>query len=108
MPSAVHYVGYVEDGETPEMIMKKFEALERVRQAAVDQAKEKANENENDAPDVPQAEQEGASPSPVDETTKINVASLDENTLLEVFKQTSQFSVRMAKVRLTRARRDRA
>lgn len=29
-PSAVHYVGYVEDEETPEMIMKKFEELERV------------------------------------------------------------------------------
>jgi hypothetical protein len=30
-PSAVHYVGYVEDNETPEMIMKKFEELEKVR-----------------------------------------------------------------------------
>lgn len=30
IPSAVHYVGYVEDDETTEMIMKKFEALERV------------------------------------------------------------------------------
>ena len=29
-PSAVHYVGYVEDNETPEMIMKKFEELEKV------------------------------------------------------------------------------
>ena len=25
------YVGYVEDNETPEMIMKKFEALDKVR-----------------------------------------------------------------------------
>lgn len=33
LPSAVHYVGYVEDAETPEMIMKKFEALERVMAA---------------------------------------------------------------------------
>lgn len=30
VPSAVHYVGYVEDEETPEMIMKKFEELEKV------------------------------------------------------------------------------
>ncbi|MEW5318452.1 MAG: hypothetical protein WDW38_009673 [Sanguina aurantia] len=30
VPSATHYVGYVEDEETPEMIMKKFEELERV------------------------------------------------------------------------------
>ena len=29
-PSAAHYVGYVEDGETTEMIMKKFEEMERL------------------------------------------------------------------------------
>lgn len=34
MPDATHYVGYVEDEETPEMIMKKFEELERIRAAA--------------------------------------------------------------------------
>lgn len=31
LPSAAHYVGYVEDDETPEMIMKKFEEFEKVR-----------------------------------------------------------------------------
>lgn len=36
IPSAVHYVGYVEDDETPEMIMRKFEELERIRQATAD------------------------------------------------------------------------
>jgi hypothetical protein len=30
LPSAIHYVGYVEEDETPEMIMKKFEELEKV------------------------------------------------------------------------------
>lgn len=30
IPNAEHYVGYVEDDETPEMIMKKFEEFERV------------------------------------------------------------------------------
>jgi hypothetical protein len=30
MPSAAHYVGYVEDDETPEMIMKKFEAMDSI------------------------------------------------------------------------------
>ena len=34
MPSAVHYVGYVEEDETPEMIMKKFEELEKVGKGA--------------------------------------------------------------------------
>lgn len=30
LPSAAHYVGYVEDDETPEMIMRKFEEMERL------------------------------------------------------------------------------
>lgn len=34
LPDASHYVGYVEDEETPEMIMKKFEELERIKAAA--------------------------------------------------------------------------
>ena len=34
LPSAAHYVGYVEEDETPAMIMKKFEELERVMKAA--------------------------------------------------------------------------
>lgn len=29
LPASHHFVGYVEDDETPEMIMKKFEELER-------------------------------------------------------------------------------
>ena len=33
-PSAVHYVGYVEDDETPESIARKFEELERIEAAA--------------------------------------------------------------------------
>jgi len=32
-PSAVHYVGYVEEDETPEAIMKKFEELDKVHAA---------------------------------------------------------------------------
>jgi hypothetical protein len=31
LPSVAHYVGYVEDNETPEQIMKKFETMEKVR-----------------------------------------------------------------------------
>lgn len=36
MPSAIHYIGYVEEDETPEMIMKKFEELEKVRSGQLD------------------------------------------------------------------------
>ena len=35
-PSEAMYVGYVEDNETPEMIMKKFEALDKVKKKGVD------------------------------------------------------------------------
>lgn len=31
--SVAHWVGYVDDSETPEMIMKKFEELERIQQS---------------------------------------------------------------------------
>lgn len=34
-PSAVHYVGYVEEDETPEAIMKKFEELDKVTAASI-------------------------------------------------------------------------
>jgi len=36
-PSAAHYVGYVEDDETIEAIMKKFEAVERVQKRGGDE-----------------------------------------------------------------------
>ena len=31
VPSAMHYVGYVEEDETPEMIMAKFAHLEQIQ-----------------------------------------------------------------------------
>ena len=34
VPSAIHYVGYVEDDETPEMIMAKFAELQRIQEEA--------------------------------------------------------------------------
>ena len=34
MPSSVHYLGYVEDEETPDMIMRKFKELEKVQAAS--------------------------------------------------------------------------
>ena len=34
-PSEAMYVGYVEDNETPEMIMKKFEALDKVNRRLI-------------------------------------------------------------------------
>ncbi|QDZ20492.1 hypothetical protein HOP50_04g30100 [Chloropicon primus] len=111
LPSAVHYVGYVEDDETPEMIMKKFEALERVKQAVLDKrldttekgVESPAEEDEGDGMRRPGATEEGAkdpsSPSGLDEIDASRGKGdndLDESDLLEVFKQTSLFSVKSA------------
>ena len=130
MPSAVHYVGYVEDEETPEMIMKKFEALEAVKAAAAEKAAARradaallhgdvgggaragagAGSGGNGRADLGngggsagEAGAEGgvasrvadgagpAPPSPLDE-------GLRDEHLVEVFKQTSMFSVKTAQL----------
>jgi hypothetical protein len=58
-PSAVHYVGYVEDAETPEMIMKKFEQLERIQRASADARRLQQQQQQQQAqPQLPQAPQQ--------------------------------------------------
>lgn len=100
LPSAVHYVGYVEDDETPEMIMKKFEALERVKELNTAAARKKEEEaEEEDAPqeEVAKAEDEKQTDEPEQQELVVGTGAqldLDENQLLEVFKQTSMFSVK--------------
>ncbi|KAI7849843.1 hypothetical protein BDC45DRAFT_448089 [Circinella umbellata] len=69
--SNVHYVGYVEDEESVEAIMKKFAELERIQS-------------------------EIATSSPAPEENKENVEGLTEEQLQEVFKRTSAFTVRSA------------
>ncbi|CAL5228471.1 g11612 [Coccomyxa viridis] len=85
MPSAVHYVGYVEEDETPEMIMKKFEELEKVMAHSEGPA--------NAAGPAPQ-EQTAQPDAPGEQLHK--GAGLTEAQLMEVFKQTSIFNVRSA------------
>lgn len=108
LPSAVHYVGYVEDEETPEMIMKKFEALERVKQAALDKKREaEAAEAEAaeegvppDAKVVEGGEEKAAGGTGTlageEKAAPEGGNNLDESDLLELFKQTSMFSVKSA------------
>jgi spermidine/putrescine-binding protein len=79
--SSAHYVGYVEDDETPEAIMKKFEALERVQKQ---HAGRHAGDDDMQAAEAPEACGEGAQGEQV----------LTEEVLLEVFKQTSAFNVK--------------
>jgi hypothetical protein len=78
LDSSTHYVGYVEDDETPEAIMKKFEALERVQKATRPVLAFEAQAPEAMQTDVGGEEQQ----------------VLTEEQLLEVFKQTSVFSVK--------------
>ena len=91
LPSAVHYVGYVEDHETDEMIMKKFEALERVQRAAVEKKEEEKLEEESKKKESEEKTEGNA-------THEEENNNLDESQLLEVFKQTSMFSVKSVQV----------
>lgn len=72
VPSAVHYVGYVEDDETPEMIMSKFQELEEIQKQEPKELEEKM------------------------ETHKDGDHQLTDDQLLQVFKQTSMFNVKTA------------
>ena len=78
--SSAHYVGYVEDDETPEAIMKKFEALERVQQAMTQQ---------------PPAGGDGGAAGGA-AGGEADVKQLTEEQLQEVFKPTSVFTVKSA------------
>lgn len=80
VPSAVHYVGYVEDDETPEMIMSKFQELENI-QRQVSAAAGEEQEEQQEVGEVREQQEAGM---------------LTEEQLLEVFKQTSMFNVKTA------------
>lgn len=122
MPSAVHYVGYVEDDETPESIARKFEELERIqaagRGAAAAQPAQQAQPASSDlaAADGAAAAAAADSPAgPASDAAAGDVADADaldtpptaqpplpaaegltDEQLMEVFKQTSIFTVRSA------------
>ncbi|KFM24789.1 hypothetical protein F751_3801 [Auxenochlorella protothecoides] len=85
-PSAVHYVGYVEDDETPEMIMAKFEALDRIQASSHSPGEEGKAGNVNTVGlEILAAVEE-----------RSRDGCLTDAQLLEVFKQTSIFNVKTA------------
>lgn len=115
VPSAVHYVGYVEDDETPEMIMRKFEELERIRAQAATAKTAKKKEDADagpseaantDAAEEQNADQQQGQPEAAggqgggggagEDNEESEAVLLDEDLLLEVFKRTSTFNVRSA------------
>ncbi len=74
-PSTSHYVGYVEEGETVDMIMKKFQMMEEVQ-------------NMNAAAST---NKEGDSSTDVNGDTNVSEAQLEE-----IFRRTSAFTVESA------------
>lgn len=92
VPSSIHYVGYVEEEETPEMIMRKFEELERI----MDNKKSKAADgNQSDAagcsapPDTSNTDDQQQTQQELEDDSL-----LDADQLQEIFKATSIFSVK--------------
>jgi len=97
VPDATHYVGYVEDEETPEMIMKKFEEMERIK-AASKRAAQPTGEQQSDsagpsssvaAGTAATCSQQQLGAGPIDEE-----APLDQQQLQEIFKATSMYNVK--------------
>lgn len=92
VPSSAHYVGYVEDNETPEMIMKKFEELDKVITdtkpgQAGDGALETDKCSKEEVGEEEEKKEEGCS------------GFLNEEQLNELFKRTSMFTVKSAMAR---------
>ncbi len=86
-PNESLYLGYVEDGETVDMIMKKFEKLDEIKQQISAESKEETEENADNSESKRSAEGAGA-PS--------GDQALSEDALLKVFQQTSNFTVKSA------------
>ncbi|KAI9484963.1 hypothetical protein BDB00DRAFT_96075 [Zychaea mexicana] len=100
--SNVHYVGYVEDEESVEAIMKKFEELERIQNeiasspapaTPTEDNKENLGGGEEEIEEETNGTYSNKSPAPIGAPGQ---QPLTEEQLQEVFKRTSAFTVRSA------------
>jgi hypothetical protein len=91
-PSAAHYVGYVEEGETVDMIMRKFAELEDVKREKQQQALAQAQQQRQDGGDNGDNGDgsEGVGAAPMD-------TELNEEDYEEIFNRTSNFTLNQAK-----------
>jgi len=89
--SASHFVGYVEDEESVEMIMKKFEALEEYQREL--SAKGGGAESSSATTDAGAGAGEAPSDAPAAAASE---PALSEEQLEEIFKRTSNFTVKSA------------
>lgn len=100
VPDATHYVGYVEDDETPEMIMRKFEEMERIKAAnkrsgqpvAGQQADAAGPSSSTAALEATDAQAAGAQQQ--DAVEDDEEGPLDQQQLQEIFKATSMYNVK--------------
>jgi hypothetical protein len=101
--SNAHYVGYVEDGESVEAIMKKFEELERLQMefaAAASNAATNTIEPSSGIEDPMSLDPETADMIAAMTASENDVdAGFTQEQLEEVFKRTSAFTVRAAERR---------
>lgn len=96
-PDPSYYLGYVDDEETPEMIMKKFEALERLQQSKATQKQQsmddmqppKTEDHVDETMTQGQGECFGA------DDNRDSSVQLTAEEQAELFKQTSFFTVNM-------------
>jgi hypothetical protein len=93
VPDATHYVGYVEDEETPEMIMRKFEEMERIKASSGKRSSSVPADEQPGSSTAAEAaaaavQQEAAASPAHDED------ALDQEQLHAVFKATSMFNVK--------------
>lgn len=102
VPSAAHYVGYVEDGETPAMIARKFEAMERIlaaRRAEAAAAAVGASQQDDNGAAAGTSQPLADDPSQAAGANDGGggggaPADLDDADLARIFAATSVFSVR--------------
>lgn len=94
--SNIHYVGYVEDEESVEAIMKKFEELDRIQKefSAISVNSTPNTSSENKENEI----ESNGTPAEMEEKKSEAAASqgLTEEQLQEIFKRTSAFTIRSA------------
>lgn len=98
--SNAHYVGYVEDGESVEAIMKKFEELERIQQEFSSLHVQPNGEASSSGSNIPAEVEPKVEDEEMTEvgTPDLVKAQFTQEQLEEVFKRTSAFTVRSATI----------
>lgn len=98
-PNPALYVGYVEDDETPEMIMKKFAQMEAIQQAALKASREQKKLEEEKNPTANKKSSKAEMSDSDEEEAELERANamLTEEQLVSLFNDTSYYSINSLK-----------